>query len=135
MLRGLGFKGIAHRPVTHAMCLQFKDAILASKLDAISWEYNHLLTSQLDSQRQYFEAKLVEAEAAAERRAAAAAAEAAKAAEGEKAAAAEAREADRRRQQLEKKLVSFGGLGGGFGGWGVGVTGRQGGGAFLGRSW
>lgn len=30
-------------------------AIVASKLDAIAFEYNHLLTAQLESQRQYFE--------------------------------------------------------------------------------
>jgi BRCA1-associated protein len=106
--------------------MQMKDAILASKLDAISWEYNHLLTSQLDSQRQYFEAKLAEAEAAAERRAAAAAAEALKAAEVEKAAAADAREAERRRQQLEKKLVGGEGRVGWQGSGGRGRVGRSG---------
>jgi len=84
---------------------QVKDALLASKLDAISWEYNHLLTSQLDSQRQYFEARLQEAAAAADRQVAAAK-EAAAAAERRAAAAeADAREAERKRQQLERKLV------------------------------
>lgn len=32
-----------------------KEAMLASKLDLIATEYNHLLSTQLDSQRQYFE--------------------------------------------------------------------------------
>ena len=47
------------------------EAILNSKLDSWAFEYNHLLTSQLDSQRQYFEgllaAKDAEADAAAEK--------------------------------------------------------------------
>jgi hypothetical protein len=30
-------------------------ATYASKMDAVSLEYTHLLTSQLDSQRQYYE--------------------------------------------------------------------------------
>lgn len=30
-------------------------AIVASKLDSIAFEYNHLLTAQLESQRLYFE--------------------------------------------------------------------------------
>lgn len=32
--------------------------MLASKLDAIAQEYNHLLVSQLESQRQYYEVML-----------------------------------------------------------------------------
>ncbi len=41
----------------HAMhaSLHVQEALLASKLDAIAAEYNHLLASQLDSQRLYFE--------------------------------------------------------------------------------
>lgn len=34
------------------------EAIVASKLDAIAFEYNHLLTAQLESQRQYFEVNM-----------------------------------------------------------------------------
>ena len=34
------------------------DVILSSKLEAISFEYNNLLTAQLDSQRQYFEERI-----------------------------------------------------------------------------
>ncbi|CAD7701598.1 unnamed protein product [Ostreobium quekettii] len=44
------------------------DAMVASKLDAIAFEYNHLLTAQLESQRQYFEDLLCKMEAEAERR-------------------------------------------------------------------
>ncbi len=33
---------------------------MASKLDAIAVEYNHLLASQLDSQRQYYEGLLAQ---------------------------------------------------------------------------
>jgi BRCA1-associated protein len=32
-----------------------KEAIISSKFDAVADEYNHLLTTQLDSQRHYFE--------------------------------------------------------------------------------
>jgi hypothetical protein len=32
-----------------------EEAMLSSKLDAVAMEYNQLLTSQLESQRQYFE--------------------------------------------------------------------------------
>ena len=34
---------------------ELEEAMLASKLDAIAQEYNHLLVSQLESQRQYYE--------------------------------------------------------------------------------
>lgn len=34
---------------------EWQQAVLNSKADAIAWEYNQLLTSQLESQRQYFE--------------------------------------------------------------------------------
>jgi BRCA1-associated protein len=34
---------------------KWQQAVLSSKTDAIAWEYNQLLTSQLESQRQYFE--------------------------------------------------------------------------------
>ncbi|GBG77380.1 hypothetical protein CBR_g23711 [Chara braunii] len=39
-----------------------EEAVISSKLEALSFEYNHLLTSQLESQRHYFEARLAEAE-------------------------------------------------------------------------
>ena len=35
-----------------------QEALFASKVDAFAQEYNHLLVSQLDSQRQYFEGLL-----------------------------------------------------------------------------
>lgn len=37
---------------------EMQDALFASKVDAFAAEYNHLLVSQLDSQRQYFEGLL-----------------------------------------------------------------------------
>lgn len=34
---------------------ELEEALLASKLDAVAQEYNHLLVTQLESQRQYYE--------------------------------------------------------------------------------
>jgi len=45
-------------PAGHHSKDPYNDAMLSSKLEAISFEYNNLLTAQLDSQRQYFEDKL-----------------------------------------------------------------------------
>jgi BRCA1-associated protein len=77
-----------------------------SKLDALATEYNHLLVTQLESQRQYFEGLLarqrVEAEADVD---AAVAASSAAAAERDASLGAAA-EADRRRRQADSKLVS-----------------------------
>jgi BRCA1-associated protein len=86
-----------------------KDVIVSSKLDAITLEYNHLLTTQLDSQRQYFEGVLAAQEARSAAAVAAAQATAADAAAARDAAAAAVREADRRRQQLERKVVRVAG--------------------------
>jgi BRCA1-associated protein len=86
-----------------------KDAMVASKLDSISFEYNHLLTSQLDSQRQYFEGLLERQRAELEGRAAAAAAAAERAAGEAAAAGGAAKESERRRAALERKLVRGGG--------------------------
>jgi BRCA1-associated protein len=44
-----------------------EEAMLSSKLDAVALEYNQLLTSQLESQRQYFEGLIATARADAER--------------------------------------------------------------------
>jgi BRCA1-associated protein len=41
--------------------------MMSSKLDAVALEYNQLLTSQLESQRQYFEGLIAGARAEAER--------------------------------------------------------------------
>lgn len=69
-------------------------------------EYNHLLSSQLDSQRQYFEGLLAaQAEEAEERLAAAGSSSAVEAAAREASQAA-ARDVEKKRQALEKKLVS-----------------------------
>ena len=77
---------------------------LRSKLDALATEYNHLLVTQLESQRQHFEGLLVRqrveldsAVADAERRAGAGADEAA-------AAVKAGAEAERRRRQAEDRL-------------------------------
>eukprot|EP00879_Flechtneria_rotunda_P014888 GHRR01015555.1.p1 GENE.GHRR01015555.1~~GHRR01015555.1.p1 ORF type:complete len:723 (+),score=280.06 GHRR01015555.1:163-2331(+) len=83
-----------------------KEAIVNSKLDAITLEYNYLLTSQLDSQRQYFENLLAQQDARQQQMLAAAQAAAEQAAAAGQEAAAAARENERKRQQLEVKLVS-----------------------------
>lgn len=46
---------------------ELAEALMVSKLDGVAQEYNHLLVSQLDSQRQYFEGLMasVQEEAAA----------------------------------------------------------------------
>jgi BRCA1-associated protein len=80
-----------------------EEALVSSKLDAIHSEYNQLLTSQLDSQRRYFERLMAVAEA--EREGAATAAAAAK----ERAAAVasavdDARDARRNLKEAHEKL-------------------------------
>ena len=87
---------------------ELKEAMVSSKLDAIAFEYNHLLTSQLDSQRQYFEGLLDKARADADARAGAAERAAAASAAGGAEAAGAAREAERKRAALERKLVRGG---------------------------
>lgn len=84
---------------------QMKEALVSSKLEAISLEYNHLLASQLDSQRQYFEGLLAQQDAKQQAAVAAAKAAAEQAQVASEAAAAAAKDSDRRRQQLERKLV------------------------------
>src|SRR5690348_12126286 len=76
-----------------------------SKLDALATEYNHLLVTQLESQRQHFEGLLVRqrmeldsATTEADSRAAAAASQAA-------AAVKAGAEAERRRRQAEDRLL------------------------------
>jgi BRCA1-associated protein len=84
---------------------QMKEVMVSSKLDAITLEYNYLLTTQLDSQRQYFEGLMAQQEAK-QRQALAAAQVKADAEAAQRAAAlAAAKEAERRRQQMERKLV------------------------------
>ncbi|GLC33564.1 hypothetical protein PLESTM_000085000 [Pleodorina starrii] len=84
---------------------QLKEALMASKLDAIAVEYNHLLASQLDSQRQYYEGLVAQATLDADHRCAQAGAAADKArAEAEEAAAA-AREEARRRSAAERRAT------------------------------
>ena len=55
-----------HSPLLRVLLLQ--EAIMASKLDAMTWEFNHLLASQLDSQRQYFEQLMLQQAEAQEAR-------------------------------------------------------------------
>ncbi|GLI59895.1 hypothetical protein VaNZ11_001933 [Volvox africanus] len=84
---------------------QLKEALMASKLDAIAVEYNHLLASQLDSQRQYYEGLVAQATLDADHRCAQAGAAADKArAEAEEAQAA-AREEGRRRHAAERRAT------------------------------
>lgn len=85
---------------------QLKDALVTSKLDAITLEYNYLLATQLDSQRQYFESMLAQQEARHQQQVAAAKAAAEQEAAAREAAAAAAKDNEKKRQQLERKLVS-----------------------------
>jgi BRCA1-associated protein len=75
-----------------------------SKLDALSVEYNHLLVTQLESQRQHFEGLMVRQRVEADAAAAAADGAVGAAREAAAAAAAAAAEADRRRRQAEDRL-------------------------------
>ena len=68
-------------------------------------EYNHLLASQLDSQRQYFETLLSAAERRAEQRVSEAEAIASCSEQATLEAKAQAKDSDRKRQGAEKKLV------------------------------
>jgi len=85
-------------------CGDMEEAQLASKLDAIAQEYNHLLASQLDSQRKYFEGLMATATREAEDKAAACAADAAGAAASAMAATTDAKQAMNRARDLKKKL-------------------------------
>jgi BRCA1-associated protein len=97
--------GASSCPVCVDEQAQMKEALVSSKLDAITLEYNYLLTTQLDSQRQYFEGLMAQQEAK-QRQQLAAAQQKADAEAAQKAAAqAAAKEAERRRQQMERKLV------------------------------
>lgn len=80
--------------------------MVTSKLDAITLEYNYLLTTQLDSQRQYFESMLAQQEAKHQQQVAAAKAAAEQEAAAREAAAAATKEKERKHQQLQRKLVS-----------------------------
>jgi BRCA1-associated protein len=86
---------------------QMKEAMVSSKVEAISLEYNHLLATQLDSQRQYFEGLLVQQDAKQQAAVAAAKAAAEQAQAASEAAAGSAKESERKRQQMERRLVSW----------------------------
>jgi len=81
-----------------------KEALVASKLDALSLEYTHLLTTQLESQRLFFESRLAAAEADAARAIAAAGEEADASRRRAESSDAAHREADRRRAAAERRL-------------------------------
>lgn len=81
--------------------------LVSSKLEAISLEYNHLLATQLDSQRQYFEGLLAQQDAKQQAAVAAAKAAAEQAQVASQSAAGSAKESERKRQQLERKLVGL----------------------------
>ena len=53
----------ASPPAQSEADVDLQEALFASKVDAFAQEYNHLLVSQLDSQRQYFEGLLRSREA------------------------------------------------------------------------
>lgn len=112
---------VADCPVCADENKQMKEALVSSKLEAISLEYNHLLATQLDSQRQFFEGLLAQQDAKQQAAVAAAKAAAEQAQAASQAAAGSARESERKRQQLEHKLV-----GGSRGSWVDGLAGERG---------
>ena len=71
-------------------------------------DYNHLLATQLDSQRQYFEGLLIAAESRAEQRIYEAEAAAVSSKQAAALAKDLARDSDRKRQSAEQKLVRTG---------------------------
>lgn len=81
-----------------------KEALLASKLDAITTEYNHLLATQLDSQRQYFETLLSQSMAEAEQRVAQLLSSAEKSETSVSRVVEQMKDSDKRRQALERKV-------------------------------
>lgn len=101
----LGVCTVPDCPVCADENKQMKQALVSSKLEAISLEYNHLLATQLDSQRQYFEALLTQQDAKQQAAVAAAKAAAEQAQAASESAAGSAKESERKRQQLEHKLV------------------------------
>ena len=78
-----------------------------SKLDALASEYNHLLVSQLESQRHYFESQLIRQAAEGEAALGAAAALVAAAEEAAAAARDAAAEAKRRRRGAEARATEL----------------------------
>ncbi|KXZ54622.1 hypothetical protein GPECTOR_4g687 [Gonium pectorale] len=100
-----GGAGVGGGPGWSAADDDLKEALLASKLDAIAAEYNHLLASQLDSQRQYYEGLLAQATLDADHRCAQAGAAADKALAEAEAAAAAVREEGRKRAAAERKAA------------------------------
>ncbi|KAL4430038.1 hypothetical protein ABPG77_004408 [Micractinium sp. CCAP 211/92] len=88
---------------------EMEEAMVLSKLDALATEYNHLLVTQLESQRSYFEGMLVRQRAEAEAEVEAAQAAAGEARAAAAAAQAAAQEVERRRRQAESKLADTSG--------------------------
>eukprot|EP00887_Chlorella_sp_A99_P007070 scaffold2.g7070.t1 len=86
---------------------EMEEALVVSKLDALASEYNHLLVTQLESQRHYFEGQLARQAAEGEAVAAAAAVHAAAAEEVASAAHAAAAEAERRRTRAEGRVAEL----------------------------
>jgi BRCA1-associated protein len=80
-----------------------KEALVASKLDALSLEYTHLLTTQLESQRLFFESRLAAAESDAARAIATAGDEADDARRRAEVSDAAAREAEKRRAASDRR--------------------------------
>ncbi|KAK9837153.1 hypothetical protein WJX81_006530 [Elliptochloris bilobata] len=81
-----------------------EEALVASKLDHLATEYSHLLVSQLDAQRAYFEGLLQRQASEAEACSSEAQATAERGTAAAEAARAEAAQAERARRAAERKL-------------------------------
>lgn len=88
---------------------EMEEAMVLSKLDALATEYNHLLVTQLESQRSYFEGLLVRQRAEAEVEVEAAQVAAGEARTAAQAAQTAAHESERKRRQAESKLADTSG--------------------------
>ena len=84
---------------------ELKEAMVNSKVDAIEQEYSHLLATQLDSQRQFFESLLAGAERDCALKIEAAEQAALKFKQEAEKALAQAKDSDRKRQSADKKLA------------------------------
>ena len=82
-----------------------EEALVASKLDHLASEYSHLLVSQLDAQRAYFEGLLQRQASEAEASTSDARAVAERSTAAAEAARGEAAQAERTRRAAERKLV------------------------------
>ncbi|GAB4818298.1 hypothetical protein N2152v2_005344 [Parachlorella kessleri] len=84
---------------------EYDEALMLSKLDALATEYNHLLVTQLESQRQFFEGQLVKQRQELDAEAGVLSKRMSQAEEAVAVARAAAEENERRRRQAESKLA------------------------------